>query len=153
MSSDTEAWLYVIGISDSGNLLRNENEMMLGSNHRISTSVRERKELEYASLRWYKRLLFTWNLLCICGDVAVLGCVPIWEFACRLCHVLFLLVTPSTEARRCMRVLLVSCFSSNCYQWGSYSNIFFLPITLIASLLLQIYENIISETFFFSLEV
>lgn len=98
-----------------GMKMKSCNFMMLGSNHRISTSVRERKELEYASLRWYKRLLFTLSLLCICGDVAVLGCVPIWEFAYRLCHVLFLLVTPSAEARRCMRVLLVSCFSSNCH--------------------------------------
>lgn len=60
-----------------GMKMKSCNFTMLGSNHRISTSVRERKELEYASLRWYKSLLFTWNLLCICGDVAVLGCVPI----------------------------------------------------------------------------
>lgn len=71
--------------------------------------------------------------------------VSTWVSVSLLCHVLFLLVNPSVKARKCMRVMPVGCFSSNCEQWGSCTRVLFIAITLMDYLLLQTCEKVISE--------
>lgn len=74
---------------------------------------------------YFKFTMFSWR------NCSFLKWVSIWESVCMLCHILFLLVTPSAKARRCMRVMLVSCFSSNCQQWRNYTHVVFIAITLV----------------------